>query len=238
MLRDFVNKLMELAAPTTIEVDGSVYSNQELVHIQDKKPMPRCIDLTGLDSICKMVRNEAELVGLQIFIQVKDYKSVTVFTSLDEDDDRLYLYKCVADTPAVTSDRFMPYEKAVIELRSLYIPNEGTKYLLQLLSSISNESKVTSSDNGVTQQVEARSGIALSSMVKIEPRVTLQPFRTFIEVEQPASEFLLRINERGEIGFFPADGGVWKLEATRNVAGYFENALKDLIDTGAVVVIR
>ena len=238
MLKDFVNKLMELAAPTTVEVDGSVYSNQDLVFIQDKKPMPRCIDLTGLDSICKMVRNEADHIGLQIFIQVKDYKSVSVFTSLDSDEDRLYLYKCVADTPAVTTDRFMAYEKAAIELRSLYIPNEGTKYLLQLLSSISNESKVTSSDNGVTQQVEARSGIALKSMVKIEPRVTLQPFRTFIEVEQPASEFLLRINERGEIGFFPADGGVWKLEATRNVAGYFENALKDLIDTGAVVVIR
>ena len=238
MLRDFVNKLMELAAPTIHEVDGSVYSNQKLVHIQDKKPMPRCIDLTGLDSICKMVRNEAEHVGLQIFIQVKDYKSVSVFTSLDSDEDRLYLYKCLADTPAVTTGRFMAYENAVIELRSLYIPNEGTKYLLQLLSSISNESKVTSSDNGVTQQVEARSGIALNSMVKIEPRVTLQPFRTFIEVEQPASEFLLRINERGEIGFFPADGGVWKLEATRNVAGYFENALKDLIEAGSVVVIR
>lgn len=132
----------------------------------------------------------------------------------------------------------MVYEKAVIELRSLYIPNEGTKYLLQLLSSISNESKVTSTDNGVTQQVEARSGIALNSMVKIEPRVTLQPFRTFIEVAQPASEFLLRINERGEIGFFPADGGVWKLEATRNVADYFENHLKDLIESGNVVVIR
>jgi hypothetical protein len=238
MLRDFVNRIAELAAPTIHEVDGSVFSSKEMVHVMDKKPMPRCIDLNGLDSICKMVRNEAEHVGLQIFIQVKDYKSVSVFTSLDSDEDRLYLYKCIADTPAVTTDRFMAYEKAVIELRSLYIPNEGTKYLLQLLSSISNESKVTSSDNGVTQQVEARSGIALNSMVKIEPRVTLQPFRTFIEVEQPASEFLLRISERGEIGFFPADGGVWKLEATRNVAGYFENALKDLIDNGTVVVIR
>ena len=238
MLKDFVNRIVALAAPTTVEVDGSVYSNQELIHIQDKKPMPICIDLTGLDSICKMVRNEAEHVGLQIFIQVKDYKSVVVFTSLDADEDRLYLYKCIADTPAVTTDRFMPYEKAVIELRSLYIPNEGTQYLLQLLSSISNESKVTSTDNGVTQQVEARSGIALNSMVKIEPRVTLQPFRTYIEVEQPASEFLLRINERGEIGFFPADGGVWKLEATRNVAAYFEYALKDLIEAGSVVVIR
>ena len=238
MLKDFVNRLVELAAPTFHEVDGSVYSNQQMVHIQDKKPMPRCIDLTGLDSVCKMVRNEAEHVGLQIFIQVKDYRSVSVFTSLDSDEDRLYLYKCVADTPAVTTDRFMAHEKAIIELRSLYIPNEGTQYLLQLLGSISNESKVTSSDNGVTQQVEARSGIALNSMVKIEPRVTLQPFRTFIEVEQPASEFLLRISERGEIGFFPADGGVWKLEATRNVAGYFENALKDLIESGNVVVIR
>ena len=238
MLKDFVNRIVALAAPTTVEVDGSVYSNQELIYIQDKKPMPSCIDLTGLDSICKMVRNEAEHVGLQIFIQVKDYKSVSVFTSLDADEDRLYLYKCNADTPAVTTGRFMAYENAVIELRSLYIPNEGTEYLLQLLSSISNESKVTSTDNGVTQQVEARSGIALNSMVKIKPRVTLQPFRTFIEVEQPASEFLLRINERGEIGFFPADGGVWKLEATRNVAAYFELALKDLIDTGAVVVIR
>ena len=238
MLKEFVNRLVELAAPTIHEVEGSVYSNQQLVHIQDKKPMPKCIDLTGLDSICKMVRNEAEHVGLQIFIQVKDYKSVSVFTELDEDEDRLYLYNCVADTPAVAMGRFMAYENAVIELRSLYIPNKGTEYLLQLLSSISNESKVTSSDNGVTQQVEARSGIALNSMVKIEPRVTLQPFRTFVEVAQPESEFLLRINERGEIGFFPADGGVWKLEATRNVAAYFEDKLKDLVETGAVVVIR
>ena len=238
MLKEAIKEIERMSAPTIHEVQGSIFSNQELVHVMDKKPIPRCIDLTGLDSICKMVRNEAEHVGLQIFIQVKDYANVSVFTALDDDEDRLYLYKCVADTPAVTMGRFMAYENAVIELRSLYIPNEGTKYLLQLLSSISNESKVTSSDNGVTQQVEARSGIALSSMVKIEPRVTLQPFRTFIEVGQPASEFLLRINERGEIGFFPADGGVWKLEATRNVAGYFEEKLQDLIDNGTVVVIR
>ena len=238
MLKDAIEKIERMAAPTTVEVDGSVYSDRELVFVQDKKPMPKCIELTGLDSVCKMVRNEADHVGLQIFIQVKDYRNVSVFTSLDSDEDRLYLYKCAADTPVVTTDRFMDYEKAVIELRSLYIPNDGTDYLLQLLSSISNESKVVSSDNGVTQRVEATNGIALSSMVTVKPRVTLQPFRTFIEVAQPASEFLLRINERGEIGFYQADGGVWKLEATRNVAAYFEEKLQDLIDSGTVVVIR
>ena len=238
MLKEAIEKIERMAAPTTVEIEGSVYSNQELVFVQDKKPMPKCIELTGLDSVCKMVRNEADHVGLQIFIQVKDYRNVSVFTSLDSDEDRLYLYKCAADTPVVTTDRFMDYEKAVIELRSLYIPNDGTDYLLQLLSSISNESRVTSSDNGVTQRIEATNGIALSSMVTVKPRVTLQPFRTFIEVAQPASEFLLRINDRGEIGFYQADGGVWKLEATRNVAAYFEEKLQDLIDSGTVVVIR
>ena len=238
MLKEFAKYLVEQAAPTVHEVDGTVYSSKKLELVQDRKPMPKCIELTGLDSICKLVRNEAEHIGLQIFVQVKDYKSVSVFTELDADEDRLYLYKCCADTPEVTMGYFMDYEKAVIELRSLYIPNDGTKYLLQLLGSISNESKVTTTDNGVTQRVEAKSGIALSSMVAIEPRVKLQPFRTFVEVAQPESEFLLRINDRGQIGMFPADGGVWKLEATRNVAAYFEDKLKDLVESGAVVVIR
>ena len=238
MLRDFVNRIVDLAHPTTFEVDGSVFADKDLVHIMDKKPIPKCIELTGLDSICKMVRNEAEHIDLRIFIQVKDHKNVSVFTTLDDDEDRLYLYRCTADTPGVSIGRYIPYENAVIELRSLYIPNEDTDYLLQLLSSISKESKVTSTDNGVTQNVEARAGIALSSMVAIKPRVKLQPFRTFVEVEQPESEFLLRISEHGEIGLFAADGGVWKLEATRNVAAYFEEALKDLIEAGTVVVIR
>ena len=238
MLRDFVNRIAEMAAPTIREIDGSVFSSKELVHVVDKKPMPKCIDLTGLDSVCKLVRNEADHVGLQIFVQVKDYRTVEVFTSLDSDEDRLSLYRCQADTPRITVDRYIPYENAVIELRSLYIPTEDTAYLLDLLSSISSESKVTSTDNGVTQKVEARTGIALNSMVTVKPRVSLCPFRTFLEVEQPESEFLLRISDKGEVGLFQADGGVWKLEATRNVGAYFEKELKDLIEKGFVVVIR
>ena len=35
-----------------------------------------------------------------------------------------------------------------------------------------------------------------------------------------------------------ADGGVWKLEAKRNIADYFEKNLKDLIEAGKVVVMK
>ena len=238
MLKAFVEKLEKMAGPKTFEIEGKTFASQQLEEIKPAKDVPTAIRVNGLDSICKLVRHEAEKVGRKLFVQVQTYNEVRVFSTFDDEYDRFYLYNCTADTPNVTMGRFMAYENAVIELRSLYIPNDDVKYLLGLLSSISKESKVTSSDNGVTQKVEARSGIALTSMVELKPRVSLKPFRTFIEVEQPESEFLLRINEDGCIGMFPADGGVWKLEATRNVASYFENELKDLIESGQVVVIR
>ena len=238
MLKAFVDRITELSTPKTFDVEGSVYSTKELHHVAFKKHRPKSIEVTGLDSICKLVRNEADHVNKKLFVQVKSYKEVAVFSTLDKDEERANLYTCVADTPSITTSSYMPYEKAIIELRSLYIPNDDHDYLLKLISSVSSESKVTSSDNGVTQQVEAKTGIALNSMVTLKPRVTLRPFRTFVEVEQPESDFLLRVSNHGEIGIFPADGGVWKLEATRNVAAYFENALKDLIESGAVVVIR
>lgn len=238
MLEKFVNKIVELAAPTTYEIDGRTYSSDSLKRIDPPKYKPEAINVTGLDSICKLVQNEAKAVGRKIFIRVAAYDKVSVFSTYDDQYERAYLYRCEADTPRVTVNRFLAYENAVIELRSLYIPNEGTEYLLRLLGSITSESKVTSSDNGVTQTVEAKSGISLMQKVDIKSRVTLKPFRTFIEVEQPESEFLLRISSDGEIGLYEADGGVWKLEATRNVAAYFEKELKDLIKSGDVVVIR
>lgn len=238
MLKAMVEKIVDLAIPKTYEVDGSVYASKDLVFIQDKKTRPCCIDVTGLDSVCKLVREERDHVGLHTFVQVKSYREVVVFTTLDSDEERFDLYRCLADTPKVTIGQYMPYENAVIELRSLYIPGTDSNYLLQLLSSISSESKVTSTDNGVTQKVEAKSGIALNSVVEVKPRVNLQPFRTFLEVPQPESEFLLRISDRGEIGIFQADGGAWKLEASRGIADYFEVKLHDLIDKGFVTVIR
>lgn len=238
MLKEFVEKIVSLAAPTTFEVDGKTYASKPLNLIKEDPPAPGRLSVNGLDSVCKLIRNEAVKIGRQIFIQAEDYRTVNVFTTYGEKFDRYELYCCYADTPRISTGSYKDYESAVVELRSLYIPNSGTEYLLKLLSSISSESKVTTTDNGVTQKVEAKSGIALKEVVAVEPRVSLKPFRTFLEVPQPESEFLLRISQSGTIGLFEADGGVWKLEATRNIAAYFEEALKDMIEAGQVVVIR
>ena len=84
--------------------------------------------------------------------------------------------------------------------------------------------------------MEARQGIALKTMEHIKPRVPLSPFRTFQEVEQPESEFLLRLDEDGNIGLFEADGGMWKLTARKTIKAFLEANLADLVASEVVYI--
>lgn len=236
MLAKFVEKIVGLRETKTFEINGDTYATEQLHRIAPHVDRPNAIRVSGLNSICKLIREEMDMLQTTLMVEVHDYETVSVFTTLLDDLSRDNLYTAKADVPGF-SRGFRNAEEAIIQLRSLFIPNADTAYLLDLLSRMNTEQGVTSSDNGVTQTATARQGIALNEKVALKPRVTLQPFRTFLEVGQPESEFLLRVNERGEIGLFEADGGVWKLEAKRNIAAYFERELKDLIEAGKVVVM-
>ena len=111
------------------------------------------------------------------------------------------------------------------------------KMLLFLLeASLSRQNSVKSEDNGLTQSCEVRKGIQLKATEVIRPIVKLCPYRTFMEVEQPESEFLLRVRDGGEVGLFEADGGMWKLQAKNNIKSFFDNQLKELIEQSLVIV--
>ena len=236
MLAKMIEKIVDLKQNVVHEINGQIYSEQPLTRIPPHVDRPTTISVSGLDSVCKLIRKELAKVGVTVMVQVSSFDTVEVMTTYLDDFSRNILYRAKADVPGFR-EGWRDHEKALIELRSLFIPGPGTEYLLDLLSRISEDSNVTSTDNGVTQTVEARQGIALKAMEAVRPRVNLQPFRTFLEVAQPESEFLLRVDKDKGVGLFEADGGVWKLEAKRNVAKYFETALEDLIEVGKVVVM-
>lgn len=132
-------------------------------------------------------------------------------------------------------DGYRDYETAMIELRSKFAPSEDIEYLLGLLSRITDENSVTTEDNGVTQAVQVNKGVALKGRETIRPIVRLRPYRTFYEVDQPESEFLVRVADGGRIGLFEADGGAWKMVARKRIRDYFDYELADLIADGKVV---
>lgn len=237
MLAKMIEKIVSLKENKIYEIGGQTYSDNQLTRIPPHVDRPQAINVSGLDGICKLIRTELKKIDTVVMVQAVDYNKVEVMTTYLEDFSRNVLYRATADVPGF-KEGWRNQEEALIQLRSLFIPNEGTKYLLDLLSRISDESNVTTTDNGVTQKVEARQGVALNALVEVRPRINLQPFRTFLEVPQPESEFLLRVNKEKGIGFFEADGGVWRLEAKGNIAKYFERELDDLIEAGKVVVMQ
>ena len=236
MLKEAIEKILSLAPPTTYQIDGHTYASKELERIDLPEDRPRNLEVSGLDSLCKLIKTELDKIGTTVMIRVVSYDRVEVFTTYLQDFTRYQLYSARADVPGFRTG-FREREQALIELRSLFLQNEGVAYLLGLLSRMSEQSQVDTHDNGVTQTVETVQGIALKANETIKPRVSLAPFRTFLEVEQPESEFLLRVSEDGKIGLFEADGGVWKLEAKQNICQYFDKRLESLIEDNRVIVM-
>lgn len=62
--------------------------------------------------------------------------------------------------------------------------------------------------------------------------VKLTPYRTFLEVKQPASDFIFRMKQDKYDGIvcaiFEADGGAWKMEAAHRIKEYLQKELMDI----------
>lgn len=239
MLKEAIEKIVELADKDnkTYEIHGDTYSDNDLEFIPPHVYRPFMFNLNSLDSIVKMTLAEREKFDKPLFVHVKTYRSVEVFTTLDDQMVRNYLFGSTCSCSDFC-EGWRDQQPAIIEMRSKFVPNEGSEYILELISSMSKDDSVKTDDNGVTQAVKVTSGIALGRMERIQPRVVLKPYRTFREVEQPASEFLLRVDENGRIGLFEADGGVWQLEAKANIAGYLETAFAPFVASGEIIVMQ
>lgn len=240
-LREAIDRIVELAGPTMREFDGRLFTSKPMEEIAVEEDEPSRLNVNTLDALAVMIRTEGvKQKGLPLYIRVVDENNVLVFTSLHDGKGtsflRQYFYKAVCDVPRVTIGQEMSQQQAIIQLQSVYGPTPDRDYLLELISRMSVNEGITSDDNGVTQTITARKGAALKENMPVKPIVQLQPYRTFLEVVQPVSEFLLRVGKEGSISLREADGGVWRLEAKRSIAAWLTDKMQDLVDNHQVII--
>ena len=239
MIKEALQYLVGLKDNKTYDIDGKTYSDNPLAIIEPPRFYRKTIQFGSLDAIVKMVKAEiADYTdGTEpVFIQVKDYKRVAVFTRPDDQERRLLPYEAECDD-AEFREGWRSQQAAIIELKSRFIPTDDSEYLINLISRINSDQGVQSTDNGVSQIVVTKQGVTLVGSESVKPRLKLQPFRTFREVPQPVSEFILRVDDQKGIGLFEADGGIWNMEAKDNIKRYFEENLAEEISMGAVIVM-
>lgn len=242
ILKDAIDRILDLAAPTSMVVGRQTLSSKPMHNVTPRRDLPECAEFNTLTGLVDIIRHEGALQPWRLFVRVVSARTVVVYTAYTEWDElhpftHISLYRTFADVPSITTDEAMSHERAIVELRSLYLPSQDQDYLLDLLSTMSVGEEVTSDDNGVTQTATVKQGVQLKTTVPVRPIVTLQPFRTFLEVEQPCSDFLLRVGNKGEITLRDADGGAWKLDAKRKIAAWLAQALSPEIEAGKVVVM-
>lgn len=241
-LKDAIDRIVELAKPYTIKTDdGRRYCTTYLREVKPEVELPTRYSVDTLAALVKLIRTEGIDHSPRLYVRVDSARRVMVDTTYTHKEyaefSRLPLYEAVSDVPDITVNESISQERAIVELQSLYAITEDRDYLLSLLSRIDVNQGVSSVDNGISQEVSVKTGAVLKEQQTVQPIVHLQPYRTFLEVEQPASDFLLRLDKDGRPALYEADGGAWKLEAKRNIAAYLGEQLADLVERGSVVVM-
>ena len=145
---------------------------------------------------------------------------------------REYLVTVNAQVPELVYGRYIGHENFLFVLQSKFIDNPDRELLLKFTGTVESGTVAQYGDDGITQKATIKTGIASKGEAIVPNPVKLRPFRTFLEVEQPESAFVFRMQQDKDGGvscaIFEADGGAWKNAAMRNVKEYLQFELADM----------
>ena len=211
------------------EKDGRRFSNKSLFPIKDA--VPTFIELHTLTGLVEYIKWEAPK---SCAIHVLDYNKVELISIIEGAFKQRATYAAVQyDTIALPIDDYISQENFIISLQSSFVQDETTANILQIISTLTDGTVGTYVDDGLAQKVTVSAGVSSNATAKVPNPVALRPYRTFLEVEQPLSKFVLRLKSQSDgrmpaIGLFAADGGEWRNQARMNIKKYFAEQLPDM----------
>lgn len=203
---------------------GGDYTNQKLYRIEE--PKAETLNARTLTSAVDYIKANVDIIGL-VLVHIESPTLITLKSPLNNDKRREVYMECTALTPNnISFNRFSGTEEFNIMLQSSFVDNKDRNLLLKVTGNVKDEAVKSVGDNGVSQAVTIKTGVASVSDVVVPNPVTLAPFRTFQEVEQPESKFIFRMKDGPSAALYEADGGAWRNEAMKNIKEFFKEQLK------------
>lgn len=220
--------------------DGKTFYDRNKATLAELSPIKRAepLEVNSLSGLVDYMKSEFRSMenDKKLLLHVESPTKVVIYSELDKDRKRESVIEATASLDSFPYGRWQDSEDFIINVLSLIQRDLDADAIRQCASQIRIEGGADLSDNGVSQTVTIKEGATLSK-AEVPSPAELRPYRTFLEVEQPSSPFVFRINRRGECALFEADGGIWKHEAMENVSQYLVNELKELIDSGSLTII-
>ncbi len=234
MFKEALQYLIGLGNSEIKYANGQTYSTQP-VHLL-KEPTRDAVEVRSLTGLVDYLKSKFDGEE-KLMVHVVSPTEVAAFSMTNCDANREFYIKAKAMLPEFRYGNFHDPEEFIIKLQSVFVKNEDQAKLLKVVGNIKDEAVQSYGDDGVSQKVTAKTGVATVADVQVPNPVFLKPFRTFAEIDQPESEFVFRMRTGPAAAIFEADGGAWKLEAMQRVKKYLDEELKELVDAGDIVII-
>lgn len=231
MTRDFLNGILENAAPNTMEYFGRTFTDKRMTALP-REITAEPLETKTLSSVVDYIISEADKAVLgdrRFVIHVTDFGRVNLYKEMNQDKERDHLILSSVENCKFPFGQFMSIEQFIINVQSLFVQDEKSAELIKFVSSVKDDTSVSQTDDGISQRVTANSGVSLSAIKTVPNPVNLSPFRTFSEIKQPKSPFVFRLKKDERAGvtaaLFEADGAAWKREAILSLKEYFETQM-------------
>lgn len=228
MIKEALEYIVGLKTPVITEIDGNTYSDKPLNRIS-YVPYAKTIGMKTLTSLVEYIKANIDSMSERMIVHVISPTEVHLYSSLDADRKREYLVEVNAELPDFRFGSFIDHENFVIALQSKFVPNEDRDLVLKFAGTVEDGMVAEYGDDGVTQKATIKTGVASKADAVVPNPVNLIPYRTFLEVQQPASDFIFRMKSSCGVqcAIFEADGGAWKNEAMSRIKNYLALELSE-----------
>lgn len=233
MIKEALEYIVGLRAPVVKEIDESMYSDKDLKRIS-YNPLAEPLQLHTLTGLVDYIKSNIDRTknGENLIVEVASPEKVYLYTSLDKERKREKFAVVEARVPSFPFNTFIGHEEFIINVQAKFLDdnNSDRAKILSFAGTVEKGSVAEYSDDGVSQKATVKSGI-INKEEKIVPNpVKLRPYRTFLEVEQPMSEFIFRMKDKDygvSCAVIEADGGAWINAAMKNIKEYLEFELSE-----------
>ncbi len=238
--KETIDGMLELALASLLEVEGYAYLDKDKSLTLFTPPVFAGLRVSTLSGFAALIDQGFEGFGPSaVLVHVASFDEVQLIGKGSDKYGRRQVFASAKALQPERSFKFNQYllqEDFNIALRSMFVQDTELDGLVGLAGNIAAKSEVRQEDDGFTQAVTAKAGVVLVETRTVKPRVTLRPYRTFTEVEQPTGEFIFRVKTDplggNACALFEADAGAWKNKAMDTIAAWLRTRLAGSTTTG------
>lgn len=227
--------------PFMLDIEGRTFmfhngSHEEIERKDDESP--DCMPIYTLSGLVDWIHSDPDHLFTDkanpYTVKVDNPTRVIVLSPLTAVERvRALIANCRYEAPSVCYGNYMNSEDFGIMLQTNFIEDDNRNTVLKIARNLTEEQSAQTADDGVSQRVTVKSGVKEIDSAVFRNPAFLCPLRTFPEITQPSSPFVIRFKEGHLAAIYESDGGAWRNEAVKRVGAW----LKDrLADTNVVVI--